>query len=154
MTYDMRSPTVLVAWPPMHGVLRSFPIAGFCGALLTDAVYAWTTDMIWADFSDWLLAIGFIMGLVAALAGLIGLVAHWRLRAGRATAVHVIGSLVVLILAGLNNLVHSRDAWTSVVPTGLALSAATVLVMLLTFWLGGRQGVRETVVVNPAGAGI
>jgi uncharacterized membrane protein len=48
----------------------------------------------------------------------------------------MIGSLLVLTLGLFNNLVHSRDAWTSVVPAGLALSAATVTVMLVTVWLG------------------
>jgi uncharacterized membrane protein len=33
--------------------------------------------------------------------------------------------------------VHSRDAWTSVVPTGLILSAATVVILMITAWLGG-----------------
>ena len=49
-----------------------------------------------------------------------------------------IGSAVVLALALLNNLVHTRDAWTSVVPTGLALSALTVLAIIITAVLGGR----------------
>jgi uncharacterized membrane protein len=154
MTYEVRNSIVRAGWPPIHSMLWSFPIAGFTGALVTDIAYAWTADMIWAVFSDWLLAAGFIMGLVAALAGLIGLVAKWRMRAGRTTGIYVIGAVIVLVLAGFNNLVHSRDAWTSVVPTGLALSAVTVLVMLLTAWLGGRQVVREAVVVNQVGAGI
>jgi uncharacterized membrane protein len=36
----------------------------------------------------------------------------------------------------LNMFVHSRDAWTSVVPWGLALSAATVLILMFTAWMG------------------
>jgi uncharacterized membrane protein len=143
-----------VATPPSHRVLQSFPIAGFSCALITDILYALTADMIWADFSAWLLATGFGIGLIAALAGLIRLIAHRRAHSGRIAGVYAIGSLVVLVLAGFNNLVHSRDAWTSVVPTGLVLSGATVLVMLLTFWLGGRQATRETIFVQPAGAGI
>jgi len=35
-----------------------------------------------------------------------------------------------------NMFVHSRDAWTSVVPWAFALSAATVLVLLFTPWMG------------------
>jgi uncharacterized membrane protein len=154
MAYETRSVTVRGAAPPIHRVLQSFPVAGFAGALVTDIVYAWTTDMIWSDFSDWLLAVGFIFGVLAAIAGLISLVAHRRQYAGRTSAVYIIGSLIVMVLAGFNNLVHSRDAWTSVVPTGLALSAATVVVMLLTFWLGGQQAARESMVVNQVGAGI
>ena len=45
-------------------------------------------------------------------------------------------TLIVLVLAFFNNLVHAADGWTSVVPWGLTLSALTVLVMLVTGWLG------------------
>ena len=59
------------------------------------------------------------------------------LRQGRAW-LYLLGTLVVLALAGLNNLVHAADGWTGVVPYGLALSAATVLVMLVTAGIGRR----------------
>ncbi|MBV9054519.1 MAG: DUF2231 domain-containing protein, partial [Hyphomicrobiales bacterium] len=49
---------------------------------------------------------------------------------------HVIGNVVVLLLSVVNALVHSRDAWTSVVPTGLILSALSVVILLFTGWLG------------------
>jgi len=40
-----------------------------------------------------------------------------------------------LILATFDMLVHTRDAWTSVVPWGLVLSATIVLVLILTGWI-------------------
>jgi uncharacterized membrane protein len=49
---------------------------------------------------------------------------------------HAIGNAVVLVLATVNMFVHSRDAWTSVVPWGLILSGLTVLILLFTGWLG------------------
>ena len=55
----------------------------------------------------------------------------------------------MLILALFNSLIHSRDAWTSVVPTGLTLSAITVLVMLFTGWLGWAMVYRHGVGVAP-----
>ena len=36
----------------------------------------------------------------------------------------------------MNAFVHSRDAWTSVVPTGLALSAVVVLLLVVLGWTG------------------
>jgi uncharacterized membrane protein len=154
MISDVRAPIVRVEAIPVHRFLQAFPVAGFAGALVTDVMYVTTTNMIWADFSDWLLAVGFGVGILALIAGLINLVRRRRVRSGRLTAVYVIGSLVVMILAGFNNFVHSRDAWTSVMPEGLALSVATVVVMLLTYWLGSRQAYRESIVVNQIGAGI
>jgi uncharacterized membrane protein len=122
--------------------------------LLTDILYALSADMIWADFSAWLLAVGFGGGVLAAIAWTINRIRHRSSYSSRATAIHIIGSLVVMGLAGINNLVHSRDAWTSVVPEGVALSVATVLLMLLTFWLGSRQLYRDRIVVNQMGAAI
>ena len=43
---------------------------------------------------------------------------------------------MALILAIINAFVHSRDAYTSVVPTGLILSALVVLILLVTGWNG------------------
>jgi uncharacterized membrane protein len=48
----------------------------------------------------------------------------------------MLGNLVVLVLAFFNTLIHSRDAWTSVVPTGIILSFVTVLILPVTGWLG------------------
>ncbi|MBV8697709.1 MAG: DUF2231 domain-containing protein, partial [Bradyrhizobium sp.] len=58
---------------------------------------------------------------------------------------HMIGNLVVLVLAFFNVLVHSRDAWTSVMPTGLILSIVTVLILPITGWLGWAMVYRHGV---------
>jgi uncharacterized membrane protein len=141
-------------FPPVYPVFRilaAFPIAGFCGALATDIAYAATADMIWADFSAWLLASAMVTGVLAAIVGVVDVVAGrrgWVL--WRAWPI-VIGSLLVLALGLLDNLVHSRDAWTSVVPFGLALSAATVLVALITAWSGGSRVARAVAGANSVG---
>ena len=129
--------TARIAGHPIHPFLVPFPIVAFVGALLTDITYANTADMMWANFSAWLLAGGMVMGALAALAGLIDFFSNRLIRAKAPAWPHLIGSLIVLTLALVNNFVHSRDAWTSVVPTGLALSVATVAVMAVSAWLGG-----------------
>jgi uncharacterized membrane protein len=63
----------------------------------------------------------------------------------------MIGSLLVLILGLFNNFVHSRDAWTSVVPLGLELSAATVVVMLITIWFASATTYRRDVSMQYSG---
>ncbi len=129
---------------PLLRLLASFPIACFTCALATDLAYVQTANMLWANFSAWLLAAGMAGGVVAAIVGLVGLLADRRRHRQRSVWPVVLGSLLVLVVAFLNNLVHSRDAWTSVMPTGLALSFITVLLMLATVWLvagaSRRQG--------------
>ena len=128
--------TASIAGHPIHPMLVPFPVVCFTGALLTDIAYAGSADMMWANFSAWLLAAGMAMAGLAALAGLVGFLRGRRMRAQRPAWLYTLGNLVVLVLALFNNFVHSRDAWTSVVPTGLGLSAATVAAMLATAWLG------------------
>jgi uncharacterized membrane protein len=129
-----------------HSILRilvAFPIACFTGTLITDTAYALTADMMWADFSAWLLAAGIFMSVLAAIGGVVDVVANRRVRSQRRMWPVVIGSLLVLILALFDNLVHTRDAWTSVVPAGLGLSAATVVVMLITAWFASAMPYRQ-----------
>ena len=140
---------------PILRILASFPIACFTCALLTDIAYVQTTRMMWADFSAWLLAVGLAGGVVAAVAGLVSLVANRRGRSSRRPVwVLALGSLAVLVIAAFNNLVHSRDAWTSVMPTGLALSAATVLITLLVAWLAFGASPRRGAAMPISGAGV
>jgi uncharacterized membrane protein len=149
MTIDQPASTARVAGHPIHPMLVPFPIVCFIGALATDIAFASTANMMWANFSTWLLAAGLILGLLAALAGLVDFLSNRLVRAQRPAWPHFIGNVIVLLLALFNNFVHSRDAWTSVVPTGLILSALTVVVMLVTAWLGGAMVYRHRVGVAP-----
>jgi hypothetical protein len=77
-----------------------------------------------------------IFGFLAAIFGLIDFLGSRSIRAQAPAWPHAIAGVVLLNLATLNMFVHSRDAWTSVVPWGLTLSAATVLVLMFTAWMG------------------
>jgi uncharacterized membrane protein len=137
--------TARVATHPIHPMLVSFPIACFVGTLLTDLAYWKTAEMMWADFSAWLLFFGLVMGGLAAIAGLVDFLSNRSIRALAPAWFHMIGNVVVLVLALFNSFVHSRDAWTSVVPSGLILSALTVIVLLFTGWMGGSMVFRHHV---------
>ncbi|WP_246668359.1 MULTISPECIES: DUF2231 domain-containing protein [Bradyrhizobium] len=128
--------TARIGTHPIHPMLVPFPIACFVGALVTDVAYWQTAEMQWANFSAWLLFAGLIMGGFAAIAGLIDFFSNRLIRDLPYAWFHMIGNVIVMLLALFNAFVHSRDAWTSVVPTGLVLSMLTVLVMLCMGWLG------------------
>src|SRR5450755_2663884 len=100
--------TARIAVHPIHPMLVPFPIACFVGALLTDLAYWKTAEMMWADFSAWLLFFGLIMGSVATIVGLVDLLGNRRIRALAPAWFHMIGNMVVLVLALLNCFVHSR----------------------------------------------
>ena len=133
----------VIASRPISLKLVAVPAVCFTGALATDVAYALTSDIMWADFSAWLLAAGMLVAVVAAVWGVIGLLTSRRARLHRPSLLQALGEAVVLVLAFFDNLVHSRDAWTSVVPLGLILSAAVVVVMLATELLGRPARLRN-----------
>lgn len=143
--YDNLSSTAQIAGHPIHPMLVPFPIVCFVGALITDIAYYATANMLWADFSAWLVTVGVIMGVLAAIAGLVDFASNRRIRVQRPAWPHVLGNILVLVLSSFNVLVHSRDAWTSVVPTGLILSAIVVLILPITGWLGWAMVYRHGV---------
>jgi uncharacterized membrane protein len=137
--------TARIANHPIHPMLVPVPIVCFIGALVTDIAYFATAEIMWADFSAWLLIVGLIIGGLAAIAGLVDFLNNPLIRAKAPAWPHLIGNLVVLVLAFFNALVHTRDAWTSVVPVGLILSVLTVLILPITGWLGWSMVYRHGV---------
>lgn len=135
-TADNLQPTAQIARHPIHPMLVPFPIICFVGAFLTDIAYWLSAEMMWADFSAWLLVVGLIMAVLAGLAGLIDFLGNRLIRSQAPAWPHMLSNLLVLIVAFFNVLIHTRDAWTSVVPTGLVLSLITVLILPFTGWLG------------------
>ena len=152
MYTDYPLATIRIARSPLYNLLSSFPIACFTGALATDIAYWRTAEMTWANFSAWLLAVGLVIGALAWIVELFDLILHPLLRRMGTAWLQLLGHLVVLAMAFFNTLIHSRDAWTSVVPEGLALSAITVVLMffigLLSTKLVFRRVVREVGVVE------
>jgi uncharacterized membrane protein len=134
-----------IAGHPLHPMLVPFPIVCFVGTLATDLAYWRTADPMWANFSAWLLAAGLFFGALAALAGLIDFWSNRSVRAQAPAWPHMLGNILALALSLINAFVHSRDGWTSVVPTGLILSASVVVILLFTGWMGWSMVYRHRV---------
>jgi uncharacterized membrane protein len=129
-------PTARIAGNLLFPLLTSIPSTCLTGALITDIAYWRTANMQWANFSAWLLAAGLVVALFAAVAGVIDFLFDARVRAQGIAWTYAGGNVLAWLLAILNSFVHSRDAYTSVVPEGLILSALTVLILLVTGWMG------------------
>ena len=129
--------------PPslLHPRVVAASAALLLAGLVTDVCY-WRTLLVqWENFSMWLLAGGL---LVALLAGLLLLLdaALGRLRSIAR------GRFLLLTAAALvslvNAFVHSRDAYTAVVPQGLALSTITAALLLIVGVHGWALSVEPT----------
>jgi uncharacterized membrane protein len=124
-------------------MLVPFPIACFAGALVTDLAYWQTLDVMWERFSAWLITVGLLLAAVTVIAGVIDLVRGARFRT--LGWPHAIGYVLAVLISLINILVHSRDGYTAVVPTGLTLSALVVVILLITGWFGSTVVDRERV---------
>jgi uncharacterized membrane protein len=133
---------------PLHVMLVPVPIVCFLATLVTDIVYWQTAAMQWANISAWLLVIGLLFAVLAATAGLIDFFSEPLIRNLRAAWIHGLGNAAVIVLSIFNALIHTRDAYTSVVPSGLILSALVVAILLVTGWNGWTMVYRHGVGVR------
>jgi len=148
MTNGNPRSTAQIAGHPLHPMLVPIPIACFVGTFLTDLAYWRTANLQWAVMSSWMLTVGLIVALFAVIAGLIDFLGDVRIRNLRALWIHAVGNALALILSLFNVFIHSRDGYTSVVPTGLILSTLVVLILLVTGWNGWAMVYRHRVGVS------
>ncbi|RPH57438.1 DUF2231 domain-containing protein [bacterium] len=123
---------------PIHQMLIVFPLGLLGTSLFFDIAHLATGNPLWGTIAYWLIVAGILSGLVAAPFGLIDWLAiPPGTRAKRIGRLHGGGNVVVLLLFAVSWWMR-RDAPGA--PEGLAigLSAAAVLLALVTGWLGGE----------------
>ena len=124
-----------IAGHPFSALFLPVPIVCFTGALITDLVYVNSGgNLLWLNFSSWLLLAGLMFALVAGILMLVDLARLPQLRTRIGW-----GSFGLLAAAAIiefvNSLIHARDGWTAVVPAGLILSAIGAIVIMSHGWL-------------------
>jgi uncharacterized membrane protein len=132
---------VAIAGHWIYPVLLPIPIVCFVGALVTDLAYTGTADMMWLDFSTWLLLAGLVGGGVAGVLLIVELARAGHART-RTLSTHFVLLLAAWTVEIFNSFIHARDGWTAVVPAGMTLSIAAALLALLAgwFWQVARHG--------------
>jgi uncharacterized membrane protein len=132
-------------------VVLAVPTVCFVGTLLTDLAYWKTAVMMWADFSAWLVSTGVVFGFIALIVWIVDLLRGPFVRAQLPRWPYAIAYLIALVLGVVNMFMHTRDAWTSVVPWGLALSAIAAVILLVAGWMSRTVVYREEVAVREVG---
>jgi uncharacterized membrane protein len=125
-------PVVAARRRAIHQMLVPFSVAYLVGAFVTDLAYWRTAEVMWERFSVWLIAAGLVIAGIAAITAVIDLLISRR----RPAWFRALAYVVAIALSIVNVLVHSRDGYTAVVPTGLALSGV-VTILLLAVLAGG-----------------
>jgi uncharacterized membrane protein len=110
------------------------------GALATDVTYANTLLFQWDNFSIWLLTGGLLLAAFAGLALVLDVASR---RIAAIDWLRFSGFVAAALLSLLNALVHSRDAYTAVVPGGLELSALVSAILVILGWRGWSVGLRR-----------
>jgi uncharacterized membrane protein len=130
---------------PLHPMVVPLPIGAFTLALASDVAYAATRDRFFARASQALIGAGIATGAVAAVLGATDFLGRERVREHTEAWAHGIGNAAALGLSALSLASRREHPDRAVVPVGLALSAMTGAVLLLTGWLGGELSYRHRI---------
>ena len=113
---------------PLHPAPVAIGASLLIGAFVSDVLYWRTLLFQWNNFSAWLLLAGLVFAGLAALAFVVDLATR---RLEGVAWLRFLGLTVAALLSLLNAFVHSRDAYTAVVPEGIALSAVVALILVV-----------------------
>jgi uncharacterized membrane protein len=112
----------------IYGLLNPIPFGCFVAALIFDIIYSKTVVMLWDKGAAWLIVFGLLFAVVPRLVNLTQVWVTSRRTATRTDKLDFWLNLFAIVVAIVNAFVHSRDAY-AVVPTGLWLSACTVILL-------------------------
>jgi len=118
---------------PLHPRLIGSGAVLLIATLASDVIYANTLLFQWENFSIWLLTGGLLLAACAGLALVLDIASR------RITGINWLrfsGFVTAALLSLLNALVHSRDAYTAVIPQGLELSALVSAILVILGWRG------------------
>jgi uncharacterized membrane protein len=118
---------------PFHAVLLAGTVVLFLSATLSDAAYASTYEIQWANFASWLIVGGLVLGAVAVVFAIVDLSRPVRRAAGLVFCALLL--LAAWVVGFFNALMHARDAWGSM-PGGLVLSIFATLLACVATWFG------------------
>ncbi|HEX4481063.1 MAG TPA: hypothetical protein VH082_09655 [Rudaea sp.] len=139
-TIVLRHGSVMAA--AIFAVLDPIVYGFFAGALIFDAIYFETGEILWDHSAAWLITFGLFIAIIPRL---INLVQVWITARAWATGTARLDfwlNLVAIVLAVFNALVHSRDAYASM-PAGLWLSIVTVILLSISHAAAAVRDVRE-----------
>jgi uncharacterized membrane protein len=123
---------------PIHQMLIVFPLGLLGGSIIFDIVYLVRHGGQWGEVAFWMIAVGVISALVAALFGAIDWLAIPRgTRAKRIGALHGVGNVIVVVLFAVSWYLRSSHPLAPSI-TAIVLSFVGVGLALVTGWLGGE----------------
>ena len=142
--------TAKIGGHPIHPMLVPFPIVCFIGVLVTDIVFLNNQDAGWATASRYLLGIGIVMALLAAVAGLTDFMGSERIRSMGDAVKHMLANVTAVVLSIVNFFVRLGND-SAIAGIGIILSAVVVLILIYSGWKGGDLVFRHGIGVDDRG---
>ena len=138
--------TAQIGGHPIHPMLVQFPIVCFILTFVLDILYTrGTTDVApqvggsrrhLAEWSNWLLIVGLVMGALAAVAGLTDFLGDKRIQGGDAVK-HMLANITAVVLEVVNLVMRLKNP-DFIGSTGVYISLVVVLILLYSGWMGGK----------------
>ena len=144
--------TVAIAGHPLHPLSVIFPIAFLAGALGSDFGYWLTHDFFWARASLWLIGLGLLGGVVAALIGISDFLQIERVRKRSAGWAHLTLNVAILVLTLVNFILRLGSPESAILPWGLILSLIVGTLTSASGWFGAELSYRHKIGVVGAGS--
>lgn len=143
-----KRPRTLLAGPyghPFHPMVVTVPIGAWVASVIFDivAMLSAEDEAAFAEGAYWLIAIGIVGALVAALLGLLDLSQITRgTRAFTTGLTHLALNLAVIALFAASFVVRQRDDYEQASTPGFILSLIALALLGASGWLGGKLAYR------------
>ncbi|MEC4986072.1 MAG: DUF2231 domain-containing protein [Oscillatoria sp. PMC 1068.18] len=137
--------TVAIAGHPIHPIIVTFPVAFLSSAMGSDLAYWLTGDLFWARVSFWLVGVGLLSGILAAIIGMFDFTRIKRVRKRNAGWAHMYINATALVMTAINFGLRLGDLESVIVPTGLSLSIVIATLLGIGGWFGGELSFRHKV---------
>lgn len=136
-------PRTIIAGPyghPLHPMLVTVPIGAWVATLVFDiASRAGQGAQAFAEGAYWLIGIGIVGALAAAVLGVLDLLGIPRgTRAYTTALTHMTLNLVVVALFVVNFAIRRADGYHTVSNAALALTVVGLALLGISGWLGGK----------------
>jgi uncharacterized membrane protein len=137
-----------IAKHPIHPMLIVFPIGLWVFSFISDIVFRFTDRTVWSDVAFYTMAGGIVGALLAAVPGLIDLLAVRDPQTRKIGWTHMILNLVAVVLFAINLYLRTGSEPGARIP--LILSLIGVCFLAVSGWLGGELAYVHRVGVQPS----
>jgi len=141
-TSAAKQPRAIIAGPyghPFHPVLVTVPIGAWVSSLVLDIASMAKDNAALAEASQWLVGIGVVGALLAAVFGMLDLSIIPRGTKAYTTGVtHMSLNLLAVVLFAVDYWIRLKQTTQSVPTSGFILSLVGVVLIGASGWLGGK----------------